>query len=75
MVNLTNWAINLYIASTLLSFSYVCYNTFQTTDNYFAATLLILDNKFTKLLLYNVIVSLATLMYKLTIAIFYIEVK
>lgn len=72
MINLTNSVINLYIICTLSAFAYVCYNTYKTTDNYFAATLLIMDNKFTKLLLYNVIVSLATLLYKITIAIFYV---
>lgn len=75
MVNITNTAINLYILTTLSIFGYVCYSKYTGTDNYFSGILQILDNPLTKLLIYNVIVSLATIVYKLTIAIFYVEIK
>lgn len=47
----------------------------QVTDNYFAAALLMLDSPFSKLLIYNVVIAVATVVYKLMIALFYGEVK
>ena len=75
MVNFTNTAINLYLFTTFSLFGYVCYTEYSQTDNYFAASLQVLDNPMTKLLIYNVIVGLGTIIYKLTIAFFYVEIK
>ena len=75
MTNFTNTIINIYLITTFSAFGYITYTKLQDTDNYFAAFLQMLDDPFIKLLLYSVTVSVATIMYKITIALFYEELK
>lgn len=75
MASLTSALTNTYIMCTLCASLYLCYSTLQQTDNYFAAALLMLESPMIKLLLYNLVIALATLCYRLTIWAFYHQVK
>lgn len=65
----------IYIFPSIFMFIYTCWSKLQKSENYFSAALLILDDPFTKLLLYNMIICLATLIYKITIKVFYEEIR
>ena len=75
VVNVTGTLINLYILTTISYFIYMCYDTLQHAENYFAASLILLQDNLAKLLLYNFIIAVATLFYRINIFIFYEEVK
>jgi hypothetical protein len=70
-LNLTNSLINLYLLSTFSIFIYITYTHYKQSDNYFAAVLQILDNPMSKLLLYNIVISIATIFYKINVKLFY----
>lgn len=71
MLNISNTLINMYLVATFTAFGYITYTKLQNTDNYFAAVLQMIDTPYIKLLLYSVTVALATIIYKITIALFY----
>ena len=74
-VTITGTLINLYILTTISYFVYLCYETLQHAENYFAASLILLQDNLAKLLLYNFIIAVGTLFYRFSIFIFYEEVK
>jgi hypothetical protein len=74
-LNFTNSLINLYLIITFSLFTYTIYTKSQNSDNYFSAFLQILDNPMSKLLMYNLIIAIATILYKINIKLFYEEIK
>lgn len=75
MANISNILTNVYLATTFALFGFTLLTKSNETDNYFAAALQLIQNPFSKLLLYNVIIATAVIVYKVTIYLFYDEVK
>lgn len=75
MSNVTGSLINLYLLTTISYFTFLCYQSIRESENYFSAALIILQDPLSKLLLYNFIVAIATLLYRLSIWIFFEEIK
>jgi hypothetical protein len=71
MVSIANTLINIYLVTTFTLFGYIIYTKLNNSDNYFAAILQMIDNRLIKLLLYSVAISVAAVIYKITIALFY----
>ena len=72
MPTLTEALINLYIVSAIASFGYICYDYIENSENYFSAALIILQDPLNKLLLYNFIIALTTLLYRINVRLFYV---
>lgn len=75
MISYSNTIINLYLVATLGLSGYVVYDCIHHTDNYFSAGLQILDNPMYKMLLYNLIIAIATIVYRTTVWAFFQEIK
>ncbi len=71
MPNISNILTNVYLLTTYCLFGYTVYTKYNETDNYFAAALQLIDSPFYKLLLYNLVIATAVVVYKITIFLFY----
>lgn len=71
-LSLTEKLLRLYVVTTVILFCTTTYQKAQHTDNYFAAVLAFMDDPLTEFILYNMILTSVIVLFKTSVAIFYL---